>query len=1170
MSKFAHLTAHSHYSLLEALPLVDDLVKHAKKLGFEALALTDNGNMFGTIEFVQECQKAGIKSIIGLDAYVAIDTLHDKRHRVDDKSYRLTLLAENMTGYKNLLKLASIGFLEGFYYRPRIDRNVLRQHSEGLIAIAGPRSDFARFLLDGDAEKAAERADEYLDIFGTKNLFIALQHQPDRDEQAETNKTLRAFAKKHGIGVVATRFIAYLTPDEAEGRQLLLCIKDKRTLEERERMVEAEPDYSMTSPEEMEASFKDVPEALENVAAIVERCNVPLELGKWNFPIFPIPEGETPMSYLRKSAYEGLKKLLKRKLNAEETERMEYELGIVEGKGYAAYFLVVADYTSWARARGIISTTRGSAAGSLMGFAIGISTVNPLDFHLPFERFLNPLRPSAPDIDMDFADNRRGEVLEYVKQKYGIDRVAQICTFGTMAARGSVKDAGRALGYPPAFADGITKLIPLGAQGFAMTLDRALKESPDFKRRYDDNPQVKRMVELAKKIEGRARQCSVHAAGVVISDKPLIEYTPLQRESSGDNIITQYEMNSVESAGVLKMDFLGIRNLSILGNAIELVKATKGVAIDLYHMPLDDKKTFEMLAVGQTMGLFQLNGDGMTKWLMQLKPSNIFDIMAMVALFRPGPMETIPDFIRRKHNPKSIAYLDPRMQEYLQASYGCLVYQDDVLLTAINLAGYDWLEADKLRKAMGKKIPAEMAAQEKKFKEGVVKHGSTQLMADKLWDLIKPFAAYGFNKAHAASYAIVAYQTAYMKANYPAEYMTALMTAESDDLDKVAEAVAECRKMGIEVTPPDVNESRAGFTYVDDAHIRFGLNAIKNLGDDTVRALIEERKAGGKFRDLEDFSGRVQGKSFNKKSVEALAKSGAMNSLAERNRILDNMDALLAYNKNLQKEKSNGQTNLFAYAVPEGESVRPPLVLRAVPPATIKEVLAWEKELLGLYVSAHPFAEFAKEFGDLLTPIAKSLELPERSPVRVGGVVSSVKQIATRNGDPMLFVAMDDASGKTEVVVFPSVYRENGSVWFEGALLAVAGRISRKDNEAKILADRGFALTSETLPVYKAHFRGEAVASDMLRDAAQGPIRNADEGEVHISIPARLPVETIAAIKAAIAKYPGKSRLCLQVKNGESMQRVETSFRFEPTPDAVMTIEKYVGFGNVRVLNPAP
>ena len=1167
-ARFTHLHTHSHYSLLEALPQVDKLVKFAKGQGAAALALTDNANMFGAIEFAQECEKAGVKPIFGYDAFTAVETIELKRHRIDDKNGRLVLLAETMEGYKNMMKLASVAYLDGFYYRPRIDRNLLRQHGKGLIALAGSRSDIGKFLAETNPEAARERLKEYIDIFGKENFFFELVYQPDSPDQKEKNDAFVALAKEFGVGVVASRNVYYLKPEEAEARSLLLCIKDNRTLEERERSVAADNDLSMTAPEEIEEAFKDIPEALENNAKIAERCNVKLELGKWNFPIYDIPDGLTAIAYLRKISFEGLKEILKRELTQVEIDRLNYEIDIVEKKGYATYFLVVADYASWARKAGIVSTTRGSAAGSLMAFSIGIVTVNPLDYNLPFERFLNPLRPSAPDIDMDFADHRRGEVLDYVKQKYGADHVAQICTFGTMAARGSVRDVGRALGYPVAFCDQLAKSIPFGSQGFAMTIDRALKETPDFKRRYDTEPEVKRQIDLAKMIEGNARHCSVHAAGVVISDKPLVEYTPLQREAGGEAIITQYEMHSVEDAGVLKMDFLGIRNLSILEYAIALAKRTKGAEIDLVHMDWKDKKTFEMLAAGKTMGLFQLNGDGMTKYLMQLKPTVIEDIMAMVALYRPGPIDIIPEFIKRKHNPKLVTYLDPRMKEYLGMSYGMLVYQDDVLLTAINLAGYDWLEADKFRKAMGKKIPEEMAKQEIKFKEGVVAHGMTKAKCDELWELIKPFAAYGFNKAHAASYGIVAYQTAYMKANFPAEYMTALMTAESGDTDTIALAVRECKAMNIEVLPPDANSSDAGFTYIDDNTIRFGLGAIKNLGEDTVKAIIEERNAGGLFKDLADFAGRIPGKAFNKKSLEALAKSGALDTMGERRQILENLDVLTVYNKNLIKERDNGQSTLFAFVVPAGTELVQSLGLRSAPPASQEDKLLWEKELLGLYVTAHPFEAHAKEFGDLLTPIAKALEFTDRSPIRVGGTVTAVKQIITKkSGEPMLFVTITDTSGQAECLVFPSVFKENGSVWIEGANLVVTGKLSRKDDEPKFLADRGWQINAQTIPVYKAHFKGDQVSSEMMLQMHRPPAPTG-KGEVRITLPSKVPPSVVATLKAVLAKYPGGTRVALDVRAENGYQRVETSYQIDPSHDAIAAIEKQIGMGNVKVHQP--
>lgn len=1155
MPSFINLHNHSHYSLLEALPKIKDLVAHAKDLGMDALALTDNGNMFGAVEFYQACEKAGLKPILGYDAYVAIDTVHDKRPRIDNKAHRLVLLAENIEGYRNLLKLATVAYLEGFYYRPRIDRNLLRDHSEGLIALAGHRSDIAQFL--GDEEKLAPRLKEYLDIFGKDRLFFELQHQPDDPAIEEANRGLVALGKKEGVGVVASRNTYYLNPDDAEARKLLLCIKDGRTVEERDRVVTADPDLSMVSPEEIEEAFKDVPEAVENARKLADRCAVELELGKWFFPNFEIPENHTPLSYLREQAFDGLKDRLGRDLNERETERLNYELGIIETKGYATYFLVVADYTQWANNQGIMNTTRGSAAGSLMGYAVGISHINPLDYNLPFERFLNPMRPSAPDVDSDFADDRRGDVIRYVTEKYGKDHVAQICTFGTMKARGSVRDVGRALGFPYDFCDVLSKMVP----DTAKNLKGALEESQELKTRYTNEEDVRRLLDLAMRIEGNARHCSVHAAGVVISDKPLTHYTALQKESKGESIITQYEMHSVEAAGVLKMDFLGIRNLATLGKAIDLVRETKNVDVDIHRIPLDDEKTFRMLANGETMGVFQLSGDGMTKWLVQLKPSTIHDIMAMVALYRPGPMEQIPDYIRRKYNPKLVTYPDPRMKDFLEPSFGLLVYQDDVMLTAIHLAGYNWLEADKLRKAMGKKIAEEMARQEVKFKEGIIENGGTKTLGERLWDLIRPFAQYGFNKAHACSYGMVAYQTAYMKANFPSEYMAALMTAESHNLDTIAEAVAECSRMGISVLPPDVNESGHDFTYIDDETVRFGLGVIKNLGDDMIRAIVEEREAEGPFTDLADLASRIHGKAFNKKSLEALAKSGALDRFGERNRIVANIDIISLYNRNMQKEKESGQTNLFAFAAPEGKASRPPLALREVPPADKQDLLAWEKELLGLYVSSHPFEEVAKEFGKLITPIEAALKSEDRSPVRVGGTVTAVKQILTKKKqEPMLFATIEDVGGAAEVLVFPSVFRENGEVWKDGANLIVTGKVSHRDGESKILADRGWPVTEETAEVYKRHFEGKHVTSDMMRTMATGTT----VGEVAISVPAGFSAEGRASLKEILSRHPGKARVILHIPHNGSVQKVRTDYRVEPSKIALGEIESCVGFGNVK------
>ncbi len=872
--------------------------------------------------------------------------------------------------------------------------------------------------------------------------------------QSAVNAKLIELARQAGVPLVATRDVHYLRPEDQIARTTLLAIQLGKTIDELRR-EDSEIDFSLTAPEEMQKAFGDIPEAVLNTGRIADRCEAKLELGQWNFPNFPLPEGETADSYLCQLAREGLEEKLK-PIRPEVGERLEYELEIITRRGFSPYFLVVSDYVQWARGQGIVSTTRGSAAGSLVSFALGVTTVNPLAFRLPFERFLNPSRPSPPDIDMDFADNRRDEVIDYVTRKYGQDKVAQICTFGAMLARGSVRDVGRALGYPYSFCDRVAKMIPFGTQGFPMTIDRALAETAELKRLYDQEAEVRRLLDLARRIEGNARHVSVHAAGVVIGPRALDDFTPLQRESGSEKIITQYEMNTVEAAGLLKMDFLGVRNLSILGQAVKLVRQTKGQEIDLSALPFDDEPTYKLLARGETTGLFQLNGAGLTRYLVELKPTNIFDIMAMVALFRPGPIESIPEFIRRKHNPSLIKYLDPRMKEILNMSYGVITFQDDVLLIAIELAGYTWETVDKLRKAMGKKIPEEMAKQKEKFLQGCQDHGKlSAAQAQELWRLIEPFAAYGFNKSHAASYGVIAYQTAYLKANFPAEFMTAVLTAESGDLETVAEVVNECRKMDIQVWPPDVNESGVNFTYLNDHQIRFGLLAIKNLGEDIARSIIDGREQGGPYYDLADFLLRVGATSFNKKSLEALIRSGALDRFGERSILLANLETLLAFRRD-QGRQVNGQVSLF------GEQI-PVLRLSEAPQTSRRELLEGEKELLGLYVSEHPFAEFARTLGQEVLTIASLTQNQGHHRVRVAGQIMALREITTKTGQSMLFCRLEDLTGQAEIVVFPRVLAESRPFWREGESVLVTGMINHRESEVKIVCETVWALTVENL-----------------------------------------------------------------------------------------------------------
>lgn len=1171
MSRFVHLHTHSHYSLLEALPKVKELIGHIKSLEMDALALTDNGALYGAIEFYQKATDAGIKPILGMDAYIAREGRHLKRARIDTKPNRLVLLAENEEGYRNLITLSSIGFLEGFYYKPRIDKEILRVHAKGLIVLSGGyQGEIDEFLKEGKQQEARQAVLEFVEMFGQENFFLELVDRPEIAEQESTNARLIELGKDLGVPVVATKNTFYLKPQDMEAWKILNCIKGAKTLEQFERMNQFDYDASLVSEAYMIDRFADVPEAIENTRKIADRCQLSLELGKWNFPRFEIPEDKTFRQVLTERAIAQLQEK-EGDLTDQMKERLEYELEIIDQKGFCPYFLIVSDFISWSRSQGIMTTTRGSAAGSLVGYAIGISSINPLRYKLPFERFLNPQRPSAPDIDADFADNRRDHVLDYVRAKYGHDKVAQICTFGTMLARGSVRDVGRSLGLPYAMVDEVAKLVPMGSQGFPMTLERALKEAPDLKKKYDTDANVRRMIDLARRIEGCARHVSIHAAGTVISPSALTDFTPLQIDTREGKVITQYEMKSVEQAGLIKMDFLGIRNLSILGDAVALVKKVKGLDIDIERIPVDDQKTFALLAKGHTMGTFQLNGDGMTKYLMDLRPERVEDIMAMVALYRPGPIESIPEYIRRKHDASLISYLDPRMKTILDQSYGVIVYQDDVMLIAIHLAGYSWLEADKLRKAMGKKIPEEMALQKIKLMEGFVKNGLSDKKASELWKLIEPFAAYGFNKAHAASYGMVAYQTAYMKANFPAEYMTALMTAESGDLEKIAEAVHECERMGIRVLPPDINESLRDFTYMSDTQIRFGLLVVKNLGEEVVETIIQERKAHGPYQDLADFAGRVSHHAFNKKSLEALVKAGALDRFGERKQLLENVDRILMHNKNVQREKAMNQQSLFAAAPTLMTSQ---ITLRSVAPADLRELLAWEKELLGLYVSAHPFDQAGQAFTTFLTPLTQLKTQKDGTFVKSGGIVSHIHEIITRKGDPMAFVTVEDTIGQQEVVVFPEVYAKSKDHLVLDRLILFSAKVSYRDGEAGVLANSFISFDDEEVPALARMLEsGQWVEGWHVADrrGPQTPPRTESEkilhrGALSIALRGKPTPEMVEQLRTILQSSPGPKPVCLLVDSGGRIRQIETDY-FVTVSDAIVDeIASLVGRQNVKVV----
>ncbi|HUY05574.1 MAG TPA: DNA polymerase III subunit alpha, partial [Candidatus Paceibacterota bacterium] len=880
MSRFIHLHTHSHYSFLQALPKIGELVEKAKKEGMDALALTDGGNMHGAIEFYKAAAKAGVKPILGVDAYLAPRSRHEKDPTLDAKRSRIVLLAENNEGYTNLLALVTKSWTEGFYERPRIDKELLRVHHAGVIAILPSfASDVSQLLRAGNAEGAAAALDEFKTIFGADNLFLEITHHPHVDGHEALMQKIVALAKESGVPLVAAHDVYYLDPDDREATEIL------RRIGQGGRGRNEKEDFSFISEQQALALFKDTPEAIDNTRTIADRCHVELTLGEFVFPDFPLPPGKSADEVLRELCLRGLEA---RGLEgrSDVLERLEYELGIIKFKGYAAYFLVVEDLIRFATENNIYTNIRGSVAGSMTTYLLQITKIDPLEYKIPFERFLNPERPSAPDIDMDFADNRRDEVIEYARRKYGEGHVAQIGTFGTMMARAAVRDVARALGHAYSTGDRIAKLIPMGSQGFPMTIDKALELEPDLKAVYDEDDDARETIDFARRIEGCVRHVGVHAAGVVVSPTPLIEWTPLQPDPKGTGkLITQYDMYSVgeDGVGLTKFDFLGIKNLAILSDAIARVKETRGIDIDIEAIPMDDEKTYIMLAKGDTEGVFQLNGSGMTRWLKDLKPTTIHDINAMVALYRPGPMQFIPQYIERKRNPRLITYLDPLMEPILKQTYGILVYQDDLLIMAHEFAGYSWGEVDKFRKAVGKKIPEEMQKQKDKFIDGCVEHSHWPLKkAQQVWEWIEPFAAYGFNKAHSASYGRVSYQTAYLKANYPVEYLTALLTADSGDTEAISVFVAEAKRMNVPVLPPDVNESGSVFTVVGEHKdaIRFGLSSIKNFGEGISEAIIAERTAHGPFASLSDFLSRITSKNLNRKSLESLIKCGALDSLS--------------------------------------------------------------------------------------------------------------------------------------------------------------------------------------------------------------------------------------------------------------------------------------------------
>ncbi len=1034
---FIHLRNHTHYSLLRGLPKIDDFLDKVKRENLPAVALTDTNNMYGVIEFFAKSRKRSIKPIIGVEFSILSH----------EQTFKVVLLAKNIQGYKNLMRMTSIINVND-PVSPLLTDDIITLYGEGLIFLSGGVwGDISSFLYTNKAI-AKDRLDFYKKCFGADSVYLEINQSLSFFENKTIRKDILSFAKETNTKVVACLNTHYLELEDKQAHKTLFLVHgDEHSVDEYSNFYQKD-DFHFASQDEVYKEFFDAPEAIKATEEIADLCNVELTLGSWVFPNI-----EFTKSYdedIRDLAYKGLS-IRSLELTEPIKSRLDYELKVIADKGYSPYFLVVYDLLRFARENNILTNIRGSVAGSLVTYLLQITKCNPIEYKLPFERFLNPERPSAPDVDMDYADTRRDEVINYARRKYGIDNVAQIGTFGTMMARGAVRDVARAMKFPYMVGDRISKMIPMPKQGFPVTIASALQEVPELKEMYDTDRETQIILDMAQKVEGCVRHISVHAAGTVISPSPLWDFTPIQKDPKGGKIITQYDMYTIEDAGLLKFDFLGIRNLTILGDALTIVKERYGKNIDIENIPLDDPVTFALLARGETAGLFQLNGSGMTKFLKELKPTTIFDINAMVALYRPGPLEMIPEYISRKHDATKVTFLDPRLEPILDQSFGVIVYQDDVMLIAIHLAGYSWLEADKLRKAMGKKIPAEMQAQKEKLMKGFHEHGLSEKKSNELWRLIEPFAAYGFNKAHAASYGRVAYQTAYMKANFPIAYMTAILTNESGDIEKIAEIVTECKRMQIKILPPDINMSEGGFSIVTDSNgkeeIRFGLYTIKNLGVDIADAIVNERKKTGPFTSFENFLERITHKNLNKKSLEALTMCGALDALVDRGDVLGNMDAILQFHKEVIKD-NHLQGSLF------GGITSSVFTLKKSTSVTQEQRLAWEKELLGLFVSGFPLDPWKEKIDQRGITIDKILAGTfDNQKVNIAAIIEQIRITTTKKGDKMALLILRDHYGSFEVALFPESYKKLKDKLYLDIPLIFQGKVNLRNDSRTMIID---------------------------------------------------------------------------------------------------------------------
>ncbi|BBB92701.1 DNA polymerase III subunit alpha [Methylomusa anaerophila] len=1128
-SGFVHLHTHTEYSLLDGAGRVEDLVKRAKELGMSAVAVTDHGAMYGTIDFYKHAKKYGIKPIIGCEVYVAPRSRLDKMTVEGESYYHLVLLAADNGGYRNLIELVSRGYSEGFYYKPRIDRQLLREYSQGLIGLSACiAGEIPALFLKDNPEGAEAVAREYIDIFGQDNFYIELQDH-GMEEQRRVNPLLVDLARRLGVGLVATNDIHYIDRQDAECHDVLLCIQTGKTVDDSERLRFPNDEFYLKSPAEMAQLFRDYPAALANTCEIAERCNVTFDFDKIHLPDFPVPDGITDDDYLTKLCREALSWRYP-EITADITDRLRYELDVIKRMGYSSYFLIVWDFVNYSRQQGIpVGPGRGSAAGSIVAYLLGITNIDPLKYSLLFERFLNPERVSMPDIDIDFCYERRGRIIEYVVSRYGSDRVAQIITFGTMAARAAIRDVGRALNMPYGEVDRIAKLVPTE---LGITLKKALQNNHELKNLYEEEASVRKLVDLAMALEGLPRHASTHAAGVVIAKEPLTHYAPLQVSAEGF-LTTQFDKDRIEEIGLLKMDLLGLRTLTVIGDAIELIKTNRGETVDIERIPLADAKTCAMLASGDTSGVFQMESSGMTNLVRELRPERFDDLIPLVALYRPGPLGSgmVTDFIEGRHGKKQIKYLHPLLEPILKDTFGVILYQEQVMQIASTLAGFTLGQADLLRRAMGKKKHEVLAAQKESFMQGAAARGVDAAQAEEIFNLMAHFADYGFNKSHSAAYALVAYQTAYLKAHYPQEFYAALLTSVMGANEKVGYYIEECRRRGINVLPPDINASGNGFS-VDGPVIRFGLAGVKNVGENAIANILSSRQEKGKFNSLVDFCTRVDTRLVNKRVLESLIRCGAFDSLnVRRSQLLMVLEQAVNIAAGRQKDAASGQIGLFGDDAAETVNT---LILPDIPELPQEDLLAMEKEMTGFYVTGHPLDKYREKMKSLpqLDQLAEG-QFNDGQQVRVAGLVANAKRITTKSGDMMCFIGLEDFASQIEVIVFPRVFEKTNRLLVPDMPVVVSGRLNVHEEGVKILAD-------EVTPLDGL---GSEIRITLRKDQENGQV--------------------LAKLKGILNKHRGSSAVFLHLADSRRLIKTEPEYWINPTPQAFREIELLLGKGTV-------